>query len=69
MPYRRPTALALSEAERAELEGWSRRRRTAQGLASRGRIVLRAAEGLSNTTEPRGIQEEAPEIYSTGPQD
>ncbi len=49
MPYRRPTALAPSEAERAELEGWSRRRRTAQGLASRARIVLRAAGGLSNT--------------------
>ena len=49
MPYRRPTALALGEAERAELEGWSRRRRTAQGLASRARIVLRAAAGLSNT--------------------
>ena len=49
MPYRRPTALELSEAERAELQGWSRRRRTAQGLALRARIVLRAAEGLSNT--------------------
>ncbi len=46
MPYRRPTALALSEAERAELEGWSRRRRTARGLALRARIVLREAEGL-----------------------
>src|SRR5918997_2550655 len=49
MPYRRPTAPAPSEAERAELEGWSRRRRTAQGLALRARIVLRAAAGLSNT--------------------
>src|ERR671912_363774 len=49
MPYRVPTALDLSEAERAELEGWSRRRRTAQGLALRARIGLRAAEGLSNT--------------------
>src|ERR671927_297014 len=49
MPYRRPTTLALSEAERAELEGWSRRRKTAQGLAMRARIVLRAAEGLSNS--------------------
>src|ERR671912_869910 len=49
MPYRVPTALDLSEAERAELEGWSRRRRTAQGLALRARIVLRAADGLSNT--------------------
>jgi transposase len=49
MPYRMPTALGLSGAERAELQGWSRRRRTAQGLALRARIVLRAAEGLSNT--------------------
>jgi transposase len=43
------TVLELSEAERSELEGWSRRRKTAQALALRARIVLRAAEGLSNT--------------------
>jgi transposase len=49
MPYRKPTVLALSEAERSELEGWSRRRKTAQALALRARIALRAAEGLSNT--------------------
>jgi transposase len=49
MPYRTPTALDPSEAERAELQGWSRRRKTAQALALRARIVLRAAEGLSNT--------------------
>jgi transposase len=49
MPYRVPTVLELSEAERAELEGWARRRETAQALALRARIVLRAAEGLSNT--------------------
>jgi transposase len=49
MPYRMPTALDLSEAERAELQGWSRRRKTAQALALRARIVLRAAAGLSNT--------------------
>jgi transposase len=49
MPYRRPTVLVLSEAERRELEGWARRRRTAQALALRARIVLRAAVGLSNT--------------------
>src|SRR5215218_6007918 len=49
MPYRMPTVPELSEAERAELEGWSRRRKTAQALALRARIVLRAAEGLSNT--------------------
>src|SRR5919199_6351377 len=49
MPYRRPTSLVLSEAERTELEGWARRRRTSQALALRARIVLRAAAGLSNT--------------------
>ena len=55
MPYRRPTALDLSEAERAELEGWSRRRETAQALALRARIVLRGAEGLSNTDIADGL--------------
>src|SRR3712207_1152697 len=49
MPYRVPTALELSEAERAELESWARRRKTAQALALRARIVVRAAAGLSNT--------------------
>ncbi len=49
MPYRVPTALELSEAEQAELESWARRRKTAQALALRSRIVLRAAAGLSNT--------------------
>ncbi len=49
MPYRVPTVLELSEAERAALEGWSRRRKTAQALALRARIVLRAAAGLSTT--------------------
>ncbi len=49
MPYRVPTALRLSAAERAELEGWARRRKTAQALALRARIVPRAAAGRSNT--------------------
>src|SRR5918998_1343324 len=49
MPYRVPTAVELSEAERVELASWARRRKTAQALALRARIVLRAAEGLSNT--------------------
>src|ERR671916_1068533 len=49
MPYRVPTALELSEAERAELQRWARRRKTTQALALRARIVLRAAVGLSNT--------------------
>jgi transposase len=49
MPYRVLAALELSEAERSELDSWARRRKTAQALALRARIVLRAGEGLSNT--------------------
>jgi transposase len=41
-------AIDLTEDERRELEELARRRRTAQGLARRARIVLLAAEGLEN---------------------
>jgi transposase len=41
-------AIALSEDERRELEGLTRRRKTAQGLARRAQIVLAAAEGVQN---------------------
>ena len=45
----RPTAaIDLSEAERETLERWARRPKSAQALALRCRIVLLAAEGLSN---------------------
>jgi transposase len=54
-PCRMPTAPDLSEAERAELQGWSRRRETAQALALRARIVLRAAAGSSNTAIAAGL--------------
>jgi hypothetical protein len=40
--------LALSDAERRILQGWATRRKTAQGLALRARIVLACAEGHSN---------------------
>jgi transposase len=40
--------LALTAAERAALEGLVRRRKTAQDLALRARIVLRCAAGLTN---------------------
>ena len=40
--------ITLSAAERRELEGLARRRKTAQGLARRARIVLAAADGLEN---------------------
>ncbi len=41
--------LVLSEAERRTLENWAKRRKTAQGLALRARIVLACADGHSNT--------------------
>jgi len=39
----------LTEAERQTLQGWASRRRTAQGLAQRARIVLMCADGRANT--------------------
>src|SRR6266550_2942518 len=41
--------LVLSDAERQMLQGWATRRKTAQGLALRARIVLACADGHSNT--------------------
>jgi transposase len=41
--------LVLSGAERRTLQGWAARRKTAQGLALRARIVLTCAAGRSNT--------------------
>jgi transposase len=41
--------LVLSDAERQMSQGWATRRKTAQGLALRARIVLACAEGRSNT--------------------
>src|SRR6266481_6589747 len=41
--------LVLTDAERQTLQGWASRRKTAQGLAQRARIVLLCAEGKSNT--------------------
>ena len=45
----RPMApLTLKDADRGVLERWVKRPKTAQALAMRGRIVLRAAEGAAN---------------------
>jgi transposase len=40
--------LVLSDEERSTLQSWSRRRKSAQALALRCRIVLLCADGLSN---------------------
>jgi len=39
----------LSDEERVQLEAWARRRKSAQALAQRSRIVLAAASGKSNS--------------------
>lgn len=47
MPSPKLDPVVLSDEERSVLCGWSRRRKTAQALALRSRIVLRCAEGGS----------------------
>ena len=56
---RRLVELVLDEAERATLEAFVRRRKTAQQLALRARIILRCAEGHINrdVAEQLGIHE------------
>jgi transposase len=49
MPSSVLAPVVLSDAERAQLESWTRRRTSAQALALRSRIVLLAAEGRNNT--------------------
>jgi transposase len=46
---RRAIDVVLHAGDRAVLEGWAQRRKTAQALAMRARIVLRAGDGLSAT--------------------
>jgi transposase len=49
MPTPRAVQIVLSEDERAQLEVWARRPKSAQALAQRSRIVLAAAAGARNT--------------------
>ncbi len=48
--------LSLTEAEQETLQNWVRRPKSAQALALRARIVLRCAEGLTNTEVARQVQ-------------
>ena len=43
-------ALVLEDGERNQLQVWARRRKTAQGLALRSRIILACAKGCANKT-------------------
>src|SRR3954452_17655148 len=55
MPSSVLSPVELSAAERGQLESWTRRRTSAQALALRSRIVLLAAEGLSNVEIARRL--------------
>ena len=44
---RRAAAVDLQAEDRVVLEGWAQRRKTAQALAMRARIVLKGADGVS----------------------
>src|ERR1700681_2803901 len=49
------TAIVLTEAERAELDGLARSTKTAYRLRQRARIVLLAAEGLATRAIARDV--------------
>lgn len=53
---RKPLAVELAEGDRATLEGWSRRPKTAQALAKRAQIVLLAAQGWTSTAIAERLQ-------------
>ena len=53
----RPKApIAVTAEDRQTLERWTRRRKRAQGLALRSRIVLRCASGVTNTAVAEELQ-------------
>ena len=54
--------LSLSEEEKETLEQWVRRPKTAQALAQRARIVLRCAEGKTNTDVAAGLNLSKPTV-------
>jgi transposase len=58
MPSPVAVKVVLTDAEREQLQAWSRRPKSAQALALRSRIVLAAADGLGNTqvAERLGVQ-------------
>ncbi len=49
MPNPVAAEVVLLDEEREQLERWTRRRTSAQALALRARVVLLAADGLTNT--------------------
>lgn len=54
--------LTLTEEERDQLERWVRRRKSAQDLALRSRIVLECATGVSNSEVSRRLTVSLPTV-------
>ncbi len=48
--------IELSATERTRPEAWSRRRKTAQAVALRARIILESAAGKNNVEIPRALR-------------
>lgn len=53
---RKPLAVQITVADRERLEEWARRPKTAQALALRARIVLRASDGVDSAQIARELK-------------
>jgi len=53
---RRAAAIVVTEQDRAVLNGWARRHKTAQALALRANIIVRLGEGQSSTAVARQMR-------------
>jgi transposase len=64
MPRRGPALpeLTLSDDERVQLQSWVRRRKSAQDLALRSRIVLECATGVSNAEAAQRLGVSVPTV-------
>lgn len=58
----RAVSIELTDDERAQLQRWARRRKSAQGLATRCRIVLACAGGETNTAVAEQIGVSVPTV-------
>lgn len=62
MPSPFATLICLSEDDRSTLEGWVHRRKTAQDLALRARIVLACATGATSSAVARALGTSRPNV-------
>jgi transposase len=58
----KPVEITLTDEERAQLERWAARRKTAQALALRSRIVLGCADGENNMQVARRLRVSVPTV-------